>query len=449
MKSSSCSYSTLSSKRARVYSSVLAFGVSAAIGCSESEAGNPSLAAGAASGGNPSSGKPGTGGSGAGGEGGAKQGQEPPRKVLGSIVIDADGNRVSYAQIVGELSGHFTNRDGIEVSGNANFLTHGSDFFYGLAESPEWVRYSTENGFRETGRLSFLNFGMSYIDFANAIVDDETAVSVLTEAYVAVVWNPKSMKIKGTIDLAYLKKDGFSLEAFTTVAHEGLVYVPAKWVNWETPEVLQVVHLTVLDPSKLEVVTVAEDSRCGAGGRVTFDAAGYAYVMGDGRNQSMQTFAAAAGRPTVPNCLLRMVPGEAGFEPDYSIQIPALTGGLDSMTELQPADIDSGVAFSMLKYEERIPEGLDRINFEHWGVPAYKLWRFTLGSEPRAEEVQGADFSVVGFPAAAFAGKLYSSESSDGSSSTVFEIDPATNRATRKFTMDGYFAALLPLDDKR
>ena len=63
--------------------------------------------------------------------------------LLGSVVIDADGNRVSYAQIIHELSGDFSNRNGIEAPGNAVFMARGSDFFYGLSESPEWVRYST------------------------------------------------------------------------------------------------------------------------------------------------------------------------------------------------------------------------------------------------------------------------------------------------------------------
>ncbi|MET0412379.1 MAG: hypothetical protein ABW217_13845, partial [Polyangiaceae bacterium] len=39
---------------------------------------------------------------------------EPLRHVLGSITIDADGNRVSYAQVIDELAGDFDNRNGIE-----------------------------------------------------------------------------------------------------------------------------------------------------------------------------------------------------------------------------------------------------------------------------------------------------------------------------------------------
>src|SRR5262245_38607296 len=38
-----------------------------------------------------------------------------PRFVLASITIDAEGRRVSYAQVVDELSGHFDNSNAIEA----------------------------------------------------------------------------------------------------------------------------------------------------------------------------------------------------------------------------------------------------------------------------------------------------------------------------------------------
>jgi hypothetical protein len=408
-----------------------------------SAAGDPSAAAG-----DPSAGGGATGG---GSEGLGDDVSEAPaspasRFVLASITIDGDGNRVSYAQLVDQLSGDFDNSRGVEAPGNATFLTRGSDFFYGLAESPTWVRYSTQGGsFRETGRLSFANFGLASMDFSNVIVNADTAVSVLTEQAVAVVWNPTTMSVEGTIDLSHLVRDGYSLEAWTVVAHDGLVYVPGRWADWDGGRILQRVSLTVLDPATLSVVAVAEDDRCGAGGQVTFDSRGYAYMMGDGRNQMMQVYAAASGEPVVPNCLLRIAPGATDFEEDYFFEIPALTGGLDSMTELLSATLTDGRGFAMMKYPDRISADLDQSSFEHWDTPAYKMWRITLGDTPTAEEVEGANFSVVGFSPARVAGKLYTPESDDGSESRVYEIDPVTNTASLRFTMDGYFAGLLPL----
>ena len=92
----------------------------------------------------------------------------------------------------------------------------------------------------------------------------------------------------------------------------------------------------------------------------------------------------------MPNCLLRIPPGQTDFDPDYYVEVPTLTGGLDSMTEMLSATMEDGIGFSMMMYPDRIPAGLDRVNFEHWDQPAYKMWRLELGDTPRAEEVTGA-----------------------------------------------------------
>jgi hypothetical protein len=84
------------------------------------------------------------------------------------------------------------------------------------------------------------------------------------------------------------------------------------------------------------------------------------------------------------------------------------------------------------------------VNFEHWSEPALEIWRIVLGDAPTAEVVECANFSVVGFPATGVAGKLYNPESVDGSTSSVFSIDPRTNQAVLAFTMDGYSPGSFP-----
>jgi hypothetical protein len=48
------------------------------------------------------------------------------------------------------------------------------------------------------------------------------------------------------------------------------------------------------------------------------------------------------------------------------------------------------------------------------------MWRLVLGDTPTAAVLDGANLSVVGFPAAGIAGKLCNPESADGSVSSVF-----------------------------
>jgi len=370
------------------------------------------------------------------------------RYVLASVVIDADGGRTTYVQTLDSLdAGPFTNAAAIELPGNGTVLAHGGSFYVGLAEEPTWIRYSLDEAgaLAESGRLSLANLGAGYIDFGNAIVDDETAVSVLSNPPTAVVWNPDTMEIRGEIPLPHLARPGYELEVWTTVAHQGRVYVPGRWSDWGGARIYPGASLTILDPKAMAIAGVAEDDRCASSGRPVFDAAGYAYVMGDGRNYSIQMFANASGGTAPDNCLLRIAPGATDFEAGYYYAIPALAGGRQSITELETARQGSGVAFAKMFYPDQLPPGVEPTDFAFWDERAHKLWRLRLADPPIAEEVSGAPFSAIGFGGSPLDGRLFAGESPDGRTSEVFEVDPDTDSARSRFTMDGYFNGLYEL----
>lgn len=366
----------------------------------------------------------------------------PAGYVVASVVI-SDVGRTTYVSIVPALEGHLTNEAGVEIPGNAVYLVDGASVLVGLTEEPTWVKYTldSEGRLQEAGRMSLAAYGLAAVDFGNALVDSTTAVSVSSDALLAVVWNPEAMTITGTIDLAHLHRDGYDLENWTTnVGPDGLVYIPARWANWDEARILPSVTTTIVDPVALEVVGVAEDDRCASGGRVVFDEAGYGYVMGDGRNYAIQMIANAQGLPAPENCLLRIPPGGTDFEEGFYASIPALTGGLEVITELETAEQGTGVGFAKIFHPDRLPEGVEPVDFEFWGYNAHQTWRIELGDEPRAMPVEGAPFSAVGFSGVATEGVLYVGESEDGgASTTVYGIDPVANRMDVAFTMDGYF----------
>ncbi len=331
--------------------------------------------------------------------------------ALASVVIDADGGRTTYVQTIDSLdAGPFNNDSALEVPGNGVLLAGGGHFFVGLAEEPSWIRYSVVDDRRieETGRLSLLNLGANRIDYGNVIVDESTAVSVLSRQAIAVVWNPTTMEIRGEIDISHLLQPDYELEVWTTISHNGLVYIPGRWANWTAGQIRPGVSVTIIDPQALSVVAVAEDDRCASGGRVVFDEAGYGYVMGDGRTYSAQMFANAAGTPPPDNCLLRIPPGGTDFEADFFHTIPSLTGGLQSITELETSQQGSGLAFSKMFYPDKLPDDIQPIDFAFWDHPAHKMWRLELGDPPTAQPVGGIPFSAVGFPGSELEGQLYS-----------------------------------------
>lgn len=368
--------------------------------------------------------------------------------ALASVVIDADGNRTTYVQTISSLDkGPFDNTRAIEMPGNGVVMSAGNHLLVGLAEEPTWIQYTPDSSgiLAETGRLSLLNTGASYIDYGNAIVDAETAVSVISDAAVAVVWNPSTMEIRGEIDLGFLVRDAYSLEVWTTIARDGLVYVPGRWADWEGGHIFPGVSLTIIDPKTMSVVGTATDDRCASGGRIVFDEAGYGYVMGDGRNYSIQMFANAAGTTAPENCLLRIAPGATSFDANYYYSIKSLTGGVESITELETARQGSGLGFAKMFYPDHLPPGVQPVDFDFWDTTAHKLWRLHLADPPRAEEVAGAPFAAIGFGSIELGGHLFSGETPDGSISEVYEIDPDANTSAKRFTMDGYFYGLFNL----
>ena len=369
------------------------------------------------------------------------------RYALGSVVIDADGNRTTYVQVVDSLDGPFDNRNAIELPGNGVIMTRGQDIFVGLAEEPTWIRYTVDEtgGIAETGRMSLLNFGATYVDFGNVIVDDTTAVSVLSSVPAAVIWNPSTMQIVDTVELPHLVKEGYSVEVWTTIAREGRVYIPGRFSDWTGGRIHPSVSMTILDPKAGTVIAHAEDTRCASGGRAVFTEDGTLYVMGDGRTYSIQMFANASGGTAPDNCLLRILPGATGFDPGYYHSIPSLTGGLQSIGELETAREGSSITFTKMFHPDQLPAGVEPVDFDFWSVPAHKQWRIELGDTPRAVPVEGLPYSTIGFGGSALDGKLYSGESGETATSEVYEIDPDTNTATLRFTMDGYFNGLYDL----
>ncbi|MCW5808219.1 MAG: hypothetical protein KIT31_38070 [Deltaproteobacteria bacterium] len=368
--------------------------------------------------------------------------------ALASVVIDAEGTRTTYVQVVDGLDGPFDNARAIELPGNGVVMAHGPHIFVGLAEEPTWVRYTVDatGKVAESGRLSLLNTGVTYIDYGNAIVDDNTAVTVLSEVPSAIIWNPSTMEITGEIDLPHLVREGFSVEVWTTVARDGLVYIPGRWADWEGGRIYPGVSTTIIDPVAKSIVAVAEDNRCASGGRAVFDEAGDLYVMGDGRTYSIHMFANARGETAPDNCLLRIKAGQTTYDPDYFYTIPSLTGGRQSIGELESPANGSGIGFAKMFHPDHLPPGVEPVDFAFWSVPAHKLWRLELADPPRAVEVQGIPFSTVGFEGSALDGKLYTGEGGDTQSSQVYETDPATNTAVLRFTMAGYFYGLYRLN---
>ncbi len=125
---------------------------------------------------------------------------------------------------------------------------------------------------------------------------------------------------------------------------------------------------------------------------IIFDKQGYGYVMGDGRNYALQMYANAAGKAAPKNCLLRIPPGGTDFEEDFFYTIPALTGGLESITEIETGVQGSGLGFAKMFDPSKLPDDVKPVDFTFWDYPAHKLWRIELADPPVAKAVDGLPY---------------------------------------------------------
>lgn len=392
-----------------------------------------------------------------GSDGGAAPGDAAPDSggevttlySLGSIVYQPGGTRTTYIQTIPSLDiDQVTNDSAIELPGNGIHLAQGGHVYVGLAEEPTMVRYTpdADGTLRENGRVSFLNLGLTGTGFGNAFVSDTKAYMVSEEQYVAVVWNPDTMEIIDTIDLSYLQKDGFDAEFWTVTYYQGRVYVPVRYANWDDFVIDKSVTLVIIDAETDTILATATDSRCHSGGRPVFTSSGDAYVMADGRNWSAQLFATVGSSEVPTNCLLRIRAGALEFDPDYLVEIPTLTEGLEVATELETGLDGSGVAFAKMFYPDALPAEVPiATDFVFWEEPAFKMWRIELGDTPSAVPVSDLPFSALAWEGASLEGKLYTGESPDYASSRIYEIDPQTNQAVPLFEMEGTFYGLRKL----
>ncbi len=364
--------------------------------------------------------------------------------LLGSTV-QTDQGRTLYVQALPELTGHIDNSHALEIPGNSEVLYLNGHAYIGSSEAPTFTRYKVESDYSltEESVVDFSGHGWPAISYGNVIVDDETAVSVSATLFEAIVWNPTTMTVTGTVDLSHMQTEGYGLEIHKTTTANGLVYVPGRQSDWTNYRIGREVAFTVIDPVAMEVTADIRDDRYHSSGQPVFDADGNAYIMADGRNYTAQALARFAGAEVPANGFLKVNAGETSFDADWSYDVMALTGGHESITQLIAAEPGSGIGFAKVLYEENLPEDVDWSGFAWWQEPIGKFWKFDLTTEPpTATEVQGVPFSGIGWDPQPVGGKLYAGEAVDLSTSKIVMIDPETNTATELATTDGLMSDL-------
>ncbi len=359
-----------------------------------------------------------------------------PLYSVGAVVQDPEG-RTLYLHTVSSLDQDLTNDTAVEVPGNSRHWAYEGAVYVALAEAPEIVKYVPDAAgvLTEAGRVSFGSYGLASIPAGNAFISPTKAYLFYEAGYQLLVWNPTTMTITASVSLASLMRATYSVELHMPVIHGTRVYVPVRYANFMAYEIVPDVNMLILDTDTDAVLGVASDDRCVAASTPSITADGTVYVAADGRSFLAQIVAMGAMQTPPPTCVLRILPGALDFDTAFLTDVPALTEGKELATALWT--VTPGVAYARLFHEEDVPEGTMAYGTGFWSVPAFRLWRFTLGDTIAAEEVSGLPAAIIDFGGSEVDGHFYIGTATPAQETTVYEVDPATNTASVRFTMQG------------
>jgi len=257
-----------------------------------------------------------------------------PGKGALVIVAEREGPEAAlqYLHVMADWpdSKRLDNSAGVELGEYVTTHAMGNAVYVYNPDDGRVRRFSVDEklAIKETGELSFAALGTSP-DAENIWASDERAYLVDESAGVIVVWNPSAMEILGSTPIAedLLTRGELPTQFQQGAAMAGRGVTAVNWRNWDTYEAHPAAALGLFDAKSMSpVLTILEDERCAPSVALSpfFDDEGNAYLVGDG---ALGFDILASPKPAKrPPCVLRVKAGERKFDPDFFIDLAALTG---------------------------------------------------------------------------------------------------------------------------
>jgi len=173
------------------------------------------------------------------------------------------------------------------------------------------------------------------------------------------------MGIEETFSVSEVMVGGRLPDAGVGIRQGDRVVVPVTYQAF--PNIDEAVHVMVLDADSGAPLSVWSDSRCRGTGTIDVDADGVVYVSGS-NGYVLPDFGESSVPPT---CLLRILPGEDGFDEDWWIDFRTSTGGLDA-TGFRLVDSEHAVLFVF--DPERLPADADADRALYYTSASSRWW---------------------------------------------------------------------------
>jgi hypothetical protein len=255
--------------------------------------------------------------------------------VLYSELVDSPEGRSVYVQILPSLPTQPADRAQAYEFPNAYIWTHDGMVYIRDREAGTMTRYQVTDTLElvadkladgADAMFSFQPLGLRpfgapvvFISSTRAYVIDKWDMRVI-------VWNPTTMSISGTFPIENANKAGYDPPFLTsTVKVDDRVFAGADiWHNEETLDVHPGTGVLVFSATTDTPPALLEDPRITGASHVFSDAAGDVYVVGN-QNGGLYNVMGPAVGTLPPAGVLRIKKGATDFDPDYFVDLNAVT----------------------------------------------------------------------------------------------------------------------------
>jgi hypothetical protein len=261
----------------------------------------------------------------------------PPLYLVPTYVLGAGDTSQTYLNVTSSFDADTVvdATGGFEIQGDAFPFVHDGVVYVTDPLAPAITKFTVDENDElvEGDKVSFAGVGLSGPPGLVHIVSNEKAYVFDVAGLRAIIWNPSDMSLTGEeIDLSDLvyqtHEPSIYTDPFSLRVRGDQIFVPVTWADVYDAGVL------VLDTKNDEVVSVLRDSRCGSG--TASARLGNDLYFFPSANNTL-TYHNLAANP-VPSCALRINADEAVFDPEYTLDLSAVTGGLGAQGGIPVGD---------------------------------------------------------------------------------------------------------------
>ena len=322
----------------------------------------------------------------------AKQPEDKPKAapLYGVSTISSAGDEtVSYISVLDKLDGQTLDFSGSrEFSGQADLWVASNEIFISDGETLEIGKYTVQDKtFKDAGKVNFSSTGVVEVGFWTSVFISPEKAYVFNNTAEAIIWNPKTLEITGSIKLPEFKNRD-ALEPFPGYSDRAAVvrgkrlFQPIYWTSTENFfSYDKASQILVIDIEKDEIVETL-DAPCPGLDFATQDDEGNIYY-------SSWVFAppAAAVVEQPKTCIVKIPAGD-----DTKVE-----------TAFNVADVAEGHEGGALRYVGNGKAVLSVFHLEHatgdkdvqtvaFG-PNWRFWSIDLKSK-KAEAIEGIDWNA-------------------------------------------------------